>query len=431
MIRIGESHVMAGRVAHKKGKKIGMEGRIPAFLAIDFFCGAGGTTRGLIDAGGHVIAGIDKASECKDTYTKNNVNEDGREAGFLNLDIFDKTEDHPSGQGAELGAALDERIHEERSRHPSVPLMFAICAPCQPFTKMSKKELTEERANGRKRDRNLLLETLKCIEKYAPEMIMSENVAGISDPKYGGVWDEFKDGLREMGYALNSKVVCASKFGVPQFRKRSILIAVKRDILSKDALEDVLGNDLKMPAADPSGVVKTVRQALEGFPRLAAGEMDMDSETWPNHRARALSDINLKRISSAKPGENNIYMKNTEFGDLTLPCHRKALEKNGFACFGDVYTRMHPDRPSPTITTKCNSISNGRFGHYDVTQNRGITPREAAELQSFPRDYVFYPIDSGGSASRMIGNAVPPLLAQFFASYMRKSLLACKAEATP
>ena len=87
------------------------------------------------------------------------------------------------------------------------------------------------------------------------------------------------------------------------------------------------------------------------------------------------------------------------------------------ACFTDVYTRMSGDRPSPTITTKCHSISNGRFGHYDTKQNRGISLREAAALQSFRDDYVFYPEDGVCTVARMIGNAVPPRLAQSFAEF--------------
>lgn len=105
---------------------------------------------------------------------------------------------------------------------------------------------------------------------------------------------------------------------------------------------------------------------------------------------------------------------------------RKSSSRNGRMvkdqCFGDVYTRMHPDRPSPTITTKCHSISNGRFGHYDTRQVRAITPREAAILQSFPEDYVFFPTDQLEPVARMIGNAVPPRLASFYAAYLLRSI---------
>jgi DNA (cytosine-5)-methyltransferase 1 len=115
-------------------------------------------------------------------------------------------------------------------------------------------------------------------------------------------------------------------------------------------------------------------------------------------------------------------MVKTEFGDLSLKCHQELNQRLQTRCFNDVYTRMRPNHPSPTITTKCHSISNGRFGHYDVEQVRGISVREAAILQSFPEDYIFYPQDQVEPLARMIGNAVPPKLAQFYAGYLVNSV---------
>jgi DNA (cytosine-5)-methyltransferase 1 len=158
---------------------------------------------------------------------------------------------------------------------------------------------------------------------------------------------------------------------------------------------------------------------LKDLPPIGAGEAHPEV---PNHRTRALTEINYRRLQSAKPGESNAYMLDTEFGDLSLECHRKVNERLNDRCFGDVYTRMRPNRPSPTITTKCHSVSNGRFGHYDVSQVRAISLREAALLQSFPMDYVFHPGDEIEPVARMIGNAVPPKLAQFFAGYLAASL---------
>jgi DNA (cytosine-5)-methyltransferase 1 len=115
-------------------------------------------------------------------------------------------------------------------------------------------------------------------------------------------------------------------------------------------------------------------------------------------------------------------MEDTLHGDLSLDCHKRVNARLGGRCFTDVYTRMSPDRPSPTITTKCHSISNGRFGHYDTKQVRGISLREAAILQSFPSNYVFYPLDQNGPVASMIGNAVPPKLAAFFSRYLVQSV---------
>src|SRR5215471_8448383 len=182
----------------------------PKFLAVDFFCGAGGTTRGLLDAGGYVMAGIDKDTRCKRTYVENNINSFGDcgSARFLPYDIFPRTPEYPAGQQRALFAELDRLIADYRKKWPEVPLLFAICAPCQPFTKLSRKEMSEERLDRRERDMNLLREACRFVRKFQPEFVLSENVAGIDDPKYGGVWDAFKRALQHEGYATGSKVVC-------------------------------------------------------------------------------------------------------------------------------------------------------------------------------------------------------------------------------
>jgi DNA (cytosine-5)-methyltransferase 1 len=393
----------------------------PKFLAVDFFCGAGGTTRGLIDAGGYVVAGIDKDARCERTYVENNVNGsiDFIATRFLNFDIFPRSSEYPAGGQRQLFRELDDLLPYYRRKAPGVPFLFAICAPCQPFTKLARKQMSEQRLERRARDMDLLREACRFVRKYRPELVLSENVPGIDDPKYGGVWEEFRRALERIGYATGSKVVCCSRFGVPQFRKRSILMAVRRDCVRPERFADIFEHELLVPEADPNGVVSSVAEAIGHLPPLGAGE------THPrvsNHKTRALSEINFKRLASARPGESNAYMKDTEHGDLTLRCHRHLNRRLKERCFADVYTRMRPDRPSPTITTKCHSISNGRFGHYDMNQVRAISLREAAILQSFPEDYVFYSDGEVEPAARMIGNAVPPRLAGFFAGYLVNSL---------
>lgn len=393
----------------------------PAFFAVDFFCGAGGTTRGLIDAGGYVIAGVDKDGRCRETYVENNSNTtvDFSPPKFLRRDIFPASESYPQGEQSELLEEVGALIEKYKSNAADVPLMFAICAPCQPFTKLSRKELSESRRQGRERDSNLLSEAVKFVARFRPDMILSENVQGIGDPKYGGVWKEFRASLEALGYATGTEVVCTSDFGIPQYRRRSILIAVPRDSATKAGMCMSDAGNLIVPMEDEQAPMTTVRAAIGHLPPLAAGAWH---EEIPNHRTRTLSVLNLQRLSAAKPGQSNAYLDDTPDGDLSLECHRKALAKLKVRCFTDVYTRMDPDRPSPTITTKCHSISNGRFGHFDTRQVRGISLREAAILQSFPRDYVFYPTHMIEPVARMIGNAVPPRLAEFFSRYLAASV---------
>ena len=380
--------------------------RKPKFLAVDFYCGAGGTTRGLIDAGGYVIAGLDKQESCRRTYIANNGNECGDRSypAFFAFDLFPASDTHPGGQQADALAELRPLIEEHRGRYPDIPLMFAICAPCQPFTKLSKAVLGKERTAERLRDRSLLAHTCRFIERFDPDMLLSENVAGITDPRYGGIWKDFATRLRRLNYTLSSVSVCASQLGIPQFRKRSIMGAIRSPNVSRHGIE--------LPVKDATTPALTAADVLDGLPPLEAGGRDPNI---PNHVARNLSALNRKRISFAKPGESNSYLRSTPDGDLSLACHRRVKEKLEVNCFTDVYTRMSPDKPSPTITTRCHSITNGRFGHPDVTQLRGISMREAARLQSFSDHYVFYPTNQLEPIAKMIGNAVPPRMVSFYA----------------
>ena len=394
---------------------------MPAFLAVDFFCGAGGTTRGLIDAGGYVIAGVDKALECHKTYVENNRNLylDKLPPRYLDYDIFPMTEKYPQGGQGALLLELECLIQEYCEAAPRAPLLFAICAPCQPFTRLSRKELSREREKVRKRDVYLLQEAMQFVETFLPELVLSENVSGIAAARYGGIWEEFRRALEALGYVTGTKVVCTSRFGIAQYRKRSILLAAQSELVKPENLVDPTDQSILVPESDPDTVMLTARQALDHLPPIGPGE---SHPSIPNHRSRNLSELNRKRLRSAKPGQTNAYMEATAFGDLSLACHREVNRRLKTRCFSDVYTRMHPDKPSPTITTKCHSISNGRFGHYDTAQIRGISLREAATLQSFPEDYVFYPDDQIESVARMIGNAVPPKLAAFFSDYLARSI---------
>ena len=393
----------------------------PSFIAVDFFCGGGGTTKGLIDAGGYVIAGIDKTKTCRETYTRNNLNQfiDCVAPRFLGFDLFPESDSYPEGEQHKILNSLCDLIPFYREIAPELPLLFAICAPCQPFSKLSRKKISAERIESSIRDSNLLSETTKFIERFQPELVLSENVRGVDNMKFGKSWNQFRETLENFGYVTGSELVCTSRYGIAQYRKRNILLAVRRELVNSDKLADSNGAELRVPEADCHAKIVSVRDAIDHLPPIKAGEAH---DYIPNHRTRGLSILNLRRLASAAPGQSNEYMENTKFGDLSLNCHRKVNQRTQSRCFSDVYTRMHPDRPSPTITTKCHSVSNGRFGHYDTSQIRGISLREAAILQSFPDNYIFYPTNRSDAVARMIGNAVPPKLATFFAKYLISSI---------
>ena len=361
-------------------------------------------THGLIKAGFHVLAGIDNEASCEATYSQNK-NPDKTSPVFLCKNIFPLSSVHPSGQQHEIAESLRSLLTDYRKRSGlrRLKLVFAICAPCQPFTKISRIEMSEKRQFKRHNDSNLLLTTLDLINEFRPDAIICENVEGIIGDDQNSVLGTFKHQLRKAGYIFDAKIINAARFGIPQSRRRTIGLGfdVKK-----------YGEDLEILEADPA--IKqyvTVRETIGSLPPVAAGE---SHPSIPNHRARALNDLNLKRISCACPGESNLYLHNTPYGDLSLECHKRLKTKSGHQSFSDTYTRMSGDTVAPTITTKCISITNGRFGHYDTSQNRGLTPREAALLQTFPADYAFYPEDNISLSATLVGNAVPPKLAEFF-----------------
>ena len=381
--------------------------RLPRFLAVDFYCGAGGTTRGLLDAGGYVICGIDNDPACSETYRVNNRNEylDGAYPSFVERDMF--PESHPGGQRHLIFERLAELIPRYRGIAPDIPLMFAICAPCQSFTKFKQTAMTNERKVARDRDESLLRQALPFIKEFEPEIILSENVVQIRRGRASGIWTDFKDSVRDLGYVVGDGDLCASKFGVPQFRRRSVLLGLREEDEARRFM------DVPIPSSNPEEPNRSVQEAISHFPPIEAGGRD---DSVVNHVCRKLSAVNKLRLRALKPGEPNFGLGQTPWGDLSLACHNR-LEGTGKRGFGDVYTRMRPDRPSPTITTRFISASNGRFGHYDPDQSRALSVREGAALQSFPDSYEFM----GGSTERdakMVGNAVPPRLAAYLANWL-------------
>lgn len=377
-------------------------------IAVDFFCGAGGMTSGLIQAGIKVIAGVDREARCEPTY-RQNINPDGGNPAFLCLDVFEKGDAYPQGQQHLILEKIKSLISEQTRNGVRPKLIFAICAPCQPFTKITQIQMSESGKFKRANDANLLSSMIPLIEAVRPDALICENVEGIFGSDEKSVLNTFRDqlGALEPAYSFSAKVVDASLFGVPQRRRRTIGLGFDT---SKYGFDEVI------PSKDPGSEIKLrVRDFIGELPPIAAGEAH---NSIPNHRARALNELNLKRISCALPGESNRYLSNTRYGDLSLKCHQDLKARSGSASFSDTYTRMRADELAPTITTKCVSITNGRFGHYDTAQHRGLTPREAALLQTFPINYVFYPENNLQFAATLIGNAVPPRLGKFFGSYV-------------
>jgi DNA (cytosine-5)-methyltransferase 1 len=326
--------------------------------AVDLFCGAGGLTHGLLRAGIRVEAGIDVDPAAAYAYTSNNAG-----ARFLEWDVSQKY----SPSVAKLFAGGKYRL-------------LAGCAPCQPFSKLT---------NGIERHRSwdLLDNFARFVEGILPEFVTMENVPELA--KRGrAVFDKFVQALERKNYCVDWKIVNCADYGAPQSRKRLVLLASRVGEIA-----------IPVPThSDPAGR-KTVRQVIGDLPAVAAGARDADD---PLHLAAQLSPLNMERIR-ATPHDGGT--KDDWPSDLVLECHSRETG----ARYHSIYGRMWWDKPAPTMTTLCNGIGNGRFGHPD--QDRAITLREASLLQTFPAGYRFWPKKEKVNAraiARMIGNAVPP-----------------------
>jgi DNA (cytosine-5)-methyltransferase 1 len=248
------------------------------------------------------------------------------------------------------------------------------------------------KADKKKDQRWQLLESFsKIINEVQPDVISMENVPRLMKFKQAPVFDKFVKNLKKNKYHIWFDIVYCPDYGIAQKRKRLVLLASKHGKI-----------ELIQPTHKPENYV-TVKDVIGDLDQIEAGET---SENDFFHRASLLSELNLRRIRSSIPGGS---WKNDWEDELVLDCHK---EKGGKS-YGSVYGRMKWDEPSPTMTTFCTGIGNGRFGHPE--QDRAISLREAALLQSFPMNYKFVKDKADlavRSISRHIGNAVPPRLGE-------------------
>lgn len=336
--------------------------------AIDLFCGAGGLTSGLQKAGIKVMAGYDIEEQCRFAYEFNN------HTRFINKDV----------------SLIDKNELAQHYSSGSIRLL-AGCAPCQPFSKYNQgKDITLDQKWL------LLYEFSRLIEINLPELVTMENVPEVV--KYD-VYNDFLEKLKKLGYYIWADTVICANYGIPQNRRRHVLLA---SLLGKIELIEPTHKDYWI----------SVRDAISHLPRIKSGEQDKQDSL---HRSVALNEINLKRIRASKQGGS--WKDWPE--DLRLECHKKSSGST----YVSIYGRMKWDEPSPTITTQCYGYGNGRFGHPE--QDRAISLREAALLQSFPSNYQFYPSNIKAKTKdigKMIGNAVPVRLGEIIGLSFKKHI---------
>lgn len=341
---VGERKAARDRNARqKRGTKV---------HAVDLFCGIGGLTRGLKDAGINVRAGFDIEESCKYAYEANNSG-----ARFFRQDI------------RTIRASDILPFYKD-----AAVTVLVGCAPCQPFSAHRRKFRSDA-------DCSLVAKFAQLVRDCAPDFVSMENVPGLAKQEE---FEEFLTMLDDMKYRHDWDILSCADYGVPQKRKRLVLLASRR-------------GDILLP--QPTGKKAVVGDEIRGLPSLKDGQASPDD---PAHAALPLSAINKKRIRQSKPGGS---WKDWD-ADIVSECHKKAY-------YPAPYGRMRWDAPAPTITTQFCYYSTGRFGH--PKQHRAISVREAAMLQTFPREYKLAPQGKSiviRETARHIGNAVPVKLAE-------------------
>jgi DNA (cytosine-5)-methyltransferase 1 len=346
---------------------------------VDLFCGVGGLSYGFKKEGFEIAAGIDTDPSCRYAYETN------LGARFSAQDIREL----PSSQVARI---FDARKSDYR--------VLIGCAPCSPFSLYTRRY-----RKAKRRDRNRKWQLLEEFSRIAlatrPDVVSMENVPRL---RKHPIFRQFVAGLREAGYAVTYYHVRADHYGVPQRRSRLVLFA------------SIFGEVDMLPETHLHRPI-TVREAIGGLPRIKAGVPCAEDRL---HVTRGLTEKNLLRLTRTREGGG--WKDWPEH--LRLPCHRK----RGGKSFRSVYGRMRWNALGPVITTECLGIGNGRFGHPE--QNRAISIREAALLQTFPKGFKFVPPRApviGVHLARQIGNAVPVRLAQIIARSIKRHLNAVSA----
>lgn len=336
--------------------------------AVDLFAGAGGATQGLRDAGFDVVAAVENDPSAARSWQLNHPGKMlvGDIRGITGRDIMD-------AGGFDFGE-LD---------------LLKACPPCQGFSSLRGSRIADE-------DRNdLVLDTLRLVRELMPKSVLMENVPGL---KRDFRFAELKAGLLDLGYVLQDYLVEASALGVPQRRKRLVLIALRGAKSIPATFDDLIPESERRPAM-------TAGVALD---RLRAAAVEND----PNHRWRQAKGIVVERIQAIPIDGNRFDLPE----HLQLACHRRLVTSTGRVkrSAAGSYGRIHAREPAPTMTTRCTTPACGSFIH--PTENRGISLREAAAFQTFPPGYNWF--GTYESIERQIGNAVPVWMAQALGSAM-------------
>ena len=345
-----------------------LEKRAP--IAIDLFAGAGGLSLGLERSGYEVVFALDNDAVAVRSYKES--------------------------LGSHIICAPIEQISaaELMRRANIVPGECDLLAggpPCQGFSLQRRGERVDSR-NG------LVLDFIRMVEEVRPTFFLMENVSGLLTKHGRPFLDEFHRRVARLGYVIHVELLDASDFGVPQRRRRALLVG-----------ERTTGGKSRFQFPSPlQGPPRTVRDAIADLP-----SPPKDGSEHPlvaNHyREARLSPLNIERIKHVPQGGGRASLPE----HLQLACHRNTSHRHL-----DVYGRLAWDEPAVTLTARFDSFTRGRFAHPE--EHRSLTIREGARIQTFPDDFRFF--GSREDQARQVGNAVPPSLAEALGTAILQTL---------
>lgn len=332
------------------------------YTCIDSFCGAGGLGLGLKKAGFKILLSFDIEQKCIDTINANKK-------------YFDHT-----AIRADIADMLNQNLLKKCQLKRGELFLLAGGPPCQGFSVQRRGSDTDVR-------NELVLKYGQMVNELYPCFFVMENVTGLAGKRGKTILEQLLENVESIGYDVSVNLLDAQDYGVPQRRKRYVIVGKRRDI-----------NTTYAPPI-PNSERITVRDAISFLPEPPLN--GKDHPDIPLHRRDKLSELNLKRIQAIKPGQGRDDLPE----ELRAECHKIDSSVIGYR---NVYGRMAWDEVAPTITARFDSFTRGKFGHPD--QPRSISLREGAILQTFPMDFIF--TGNKVDIARQIGNAVPPVLAE-------------------
>lgn len=345
---------------------------VPVPTAIDTFAGAGGLSLGITWAGFDIRCAFDNNKYAAATYRRN-----------FTHPFLEKSVENISG----------EELLRLSNLKKGELVLLAGGPPCQGFSVQRRGEDNDPR-------NMLVLEYGRLIAELRPVFFLMENVVGLKNRRGKTFLAKLISIAESLGYECQTKVLDAVGYGVPQFRKRLFVVG-------ELPLDGGLYFQFPKPTHQPEEY-RTVRDAIADLP--PPPEDFTDHPDWPNHRRERLSEINRLRISYVPQGGGREHIP----PELQLDCHKISVEKAGHRY---VYGRLAWDKPAGTITARFDSFTRGRFAHPE--EDRTITLREGARLQTFPDWFVFE--GPKVEVAKQIGNAVPPLLAKILGLALREA----------